>query len=256
MDRPTRGKTRPGRLGLLDRWTVHQRVLDGREYPLVVDVGIGALPHTTLEWFKELRSHWPQVELLGTDVDEARVVAAQMWTRPGLTFAQAGFELQLERPAAVIRAMNVLRQYRPAEVSRAHALLGQSLAPGGLLLEGTCGPEGAVLCCLILRRGARALAREALIFGFEGTEGFAPRMFRDRLPRDIRDQGGPGFAVGQFLERWQAVWEDTRHRDDSPAAAFRRSAVALRQSGEPMEVDLMQDGVVVWRPTNGVPDRV
>ena len=253
--RITRGKTRPGRLRLLDRWLVQSGELDGEAPPLVVDVGLGARPDTTVELFERLRGLRCDVEVLGTDLDPERVATAAGVARPGLRFATMGFDLTLERPARVIRAMNVLRQYKPEHVASAHERMASGLAPGGVLLEGTCAPSGEVLGCLVLRRTPRGLFREALVLAVSGGQGFAPLMLRDRLPRDIRDRGNPGHPVGDFLARWTDVWRETRDATGSPAAALVASARGLARRGEPLDLALVEEGVVVWRPPEGVAER-
>lgn len=255
MDRVTRGVTRAGRLARLDRWVVERGLLDGADRPLVVDVGIGAEPVTTLELWAALRGRWPGVELVGTDLDPERVAHAQASVEPGLRVVLAGFDLELDRPATLIRAMNVLRQYKPDQVADAHRRLGAALAEGGWLLDGTCGRSGDVLGCLVLRKVDGALVRQALVLGVDGTRGFAPLMLRDRLPRDLRDRGNPPHPMGAFLRRWTDAWQAVRSPDDPPLVAFSRSAEALAQRGETLDLRWVEQGLVVWEPDGGVPAR-
>lgn len=248
-ERITRGKTRPGRLGLLDSWLV---ACDLGPAPRVVDVGIGASPETTVELFEALRTRWPAARVLGIDVDPVRVEAAMRAGRPGLSFALRGFDLELERPASAIRAMNVLRQYPPEQVSEAHARWGRSLAPGGILLEGSTNRTGDVLACHVLRRGDE-LFREALLFGTRGVGGFAPMQLRDVLPRDLRRSCRPDHPLGAFFARWTEAWEHVRTGLE-PRAAFEASARELARRGESMDLRAVHRGVIGWAPAGGIPE--
>lgn len=118
----TRGTTAPNRLRRVDRWLVatqadRLRIADAP--PLVVDLGFGASPVTTVELYERLRHVRPDVEVIGLEIDPRRVEQAvrfltegrQAGRHPGLTFAVGGFELPVARPPILIRAFNVLRQY-------------------------------------------------------------------------------------------------------------------------------------------------
>ena len=126
----TRGTTNPNRLRRIDRWltSVEGRRLRPAADPLVVDLGYGASPVTTVELFERLRAVRPDVEVVGLEIDPARVAAAQPWTEPGLTFRRGGFELPLPdgRRPILVRAANVLRQYDAAEVDGAVGDHGRS----------------------------------------------------------------------------------------------------------------------------------
>ena len=96
-----------------DRWLVHEptvraALLDASD-PLVVDLGYGALPVTTLELANRLRTVRPDVAVVGLEIDPERVVAR---SRDGVRFALGGFELAGLRPdprARIQRAAPVPR---------------------------------------------------------------------------------------------------------------------------------------------------
>ncbi|GAA4519455.1 hypothetical protein GCM10023191_095020 [Actinoallomurus oryzae] len=169
----TRGKTAPNRLRRVDRWIVrvHGPRLRRQERPLVVDLGYGASPITTVELFGRLRAVHPRVEVVGVEIDPERVAAARPYEREGLSFRLGGFELPVGRPAALIRAFNVLRQYEEAEAWRAWDRLCGGLAPGGVLVEGTCDEIG----------------RRAVWVTLHGTDGGAPGV---PAPRDPAEGAG------------------------------------------------------------------
>ena len=145
---PTRGTTAPNRLRRVDRWlvAVHGELLRTADQPpLVVDLGYGASPVTTVELHARLRQLRPDVQVVGLELDQDRVASAQPATTEGLSFRRGGFELAGLRPL-VVRALNVLRQYDEPAAYEAWTTLTNGLATGGLLLEGTCDEVG--------RRGA------------------------------------------------------------------------------------------------------
>ena len=91
--------------------------------PLVVDLGYGAMPHTTLELADRLASIQPGLSVIGIEIDPARVASAQASASDRVSFIRGGFEIPLpgNRTANVIRAFNVLRQYDESEVANSWA---------------------------------------------------------------------------------------------------------------------------------------
>ena len=80
---PTRGTTNPNRLRRVDRWLLGTPsvlgVLDLAEPddgPLVVDLGFGASPVTTVELHARLRAVRPDVRVVGLELDPDRVASA------------------------------------------------------------------------------------------------------------------------------------------------------------------------------------
>ena len=143
----TRGTTNPNRLRRVDRWLAGPQAwrLRRRGRPAGRRPGLRREPVTAVELRDRLRPVRPDVEVVGVEIDPARVAAALPLAGPGLTFVRGGFELPLPggRRPVVVRAFNVLRQYAEAEVARrVGAARGQRLAPGGLLVDGTCDEIG------------------------------------------------------------------------------------------------------------------
>jgi hypothetical protein len=225
---------------------------------LVVDVGLGDDPATTLEMAETLQALQPSLLCIGVDSDPERVERARGRSQPGVEFRQGGFALPLaawERPA-LVRAMNVLRSYPEAAVEKAHRQLATALVPGGLLIEGSSDPTGSVTGAYLLRKGPHGLKREALWFRTDFSRGFAPLLFRDWLPRDVRRRVEPGEAIHAFLSSWDAVWRETRARGVRDArAAFVASAQALAHNDLGVEDDPTgwHQGELLWRPLGGVP---
>jgi SAM-dependent methyltransferase len=154
----TRGTTGTNRLRRNDRYLATLPALRRAADPLVVDLGYGASGVTALELHARLRKHRPDVEVVGLEISPERVARARAQmerVRAGattfaadarVTFAVGGFEVPLDpgRRPAMIRAMNVLRQYDEDQVAAAWVRSAARLAPGGLLVEGTCDELGRI----------------------------------------------------------------------------------------------------------------
>lgn len=261
--RRTRGNTQRGRLARLDAWLTATGgdLLTRQDGPwagaAVVDVGIGAYPHTTAELADAVQSLDPTVPVIGVDIAPRRVAYAQRTAgRPGLSFREGGFDLPLKpgESVRVVRAMNLLRQYRPAHVADAHARLARPLLPGGLLVEGSSDGPGHILAAHLLRRTGDGLVREGLWLSTDGHLGFAPAIFLGRLPRDLRRTCLPGTALHAFFEAWTAAWSEVRsaHRDH-PFGALCASIAGLAEVRDDVDGTRASQGDLVWRPAGGIP---
>ncbi len=174
-------------------------------------MGIGHEPWTTLELARIAAAR-----LIAIDIDARRVARARA---QGIDARVAS--LTLGERAILVRAMNVLRG-QPA-LEDAHATLASSLADGGMLLEGTSDAAGAVLTAWVIRPPAM---RERLLFLTDFTRGFAPALFWDHLPRDLRRDAKPGTPIRDLLDRWTKAFAD-RAPGSSPSEVFRASASAI-----------------------------
>ena len=125
----TRGTTNTNRLRRIDRWIGAQPALLHATDPYVVDLGYGASGVTTLELATRLAHARPDVDVLGLEIDPARVRTAQEQLArvrtgdstfpPGvrLDFALGGFEVPTPggRRPAVIRAFSNTTRSRVIE---------------------------------------------------------------------------------------------------------------------------------------------
>lgn len=230
----TRGTTHQNRLRRMDRWitATHGPALRRSADPVVVDLGYGAAPWTAVELLRRLRTAEPRTEVVGIEIDPDRVAAARPYERDGLRFRHGGFEIPLDPAGAppapgngqdgrdnrdgksagdgrdrarrpmLIRAANVLRQYDEDEVAAVWARLCARLAPGGLLVEGTCdeigrrhvwvalGPEGPRTVTFATRLGS--LDR--------------PSDLAERLPKALIHRNVPGEPVYAFLRDFDRAW--------------------------------------------------
>lgn len=201
---PTRGTTAPNRLRRIDRWlvAVHGSRLCDATDPLVVDLGYGATPITAVELHLRLREVRPDVRVVGVEIDQARVDAAKPAEQPGLRFVRGGFELTRLRPV-VVRALNVLRQYDEAAAADAWTLMQQGLAPGGILVEGTCDEIGRRAAWVELHAdGPRTLTLAAHL----PTLG-RPSDLAERLPKALIHHNVPGEPIHDLLIAMDDAWD-------------------------------------------------
>ncbi|WP_280437284.1 class I SAM-dependent methyltransferase [Nocardia carnea] len=226
----TRGTTGTNRLRRSDRRLVHDpqitEVLHRAADPLVVDLGYGAQPWTTLELAARLRTVRPDVRVVGLEIDPARVVPA----RDGVRFARGGFELAGLRPN-LVRAFNVLRQYPESAVAGAWATILSGLAPGGLLVEGTCDELGR-RCAWVVLDGA---GPRSLTLAWDPLTVERPSDLAERLPKALIHRNIPGERIHALLSAADLAWAHT-----APLAVFgprirwRATADRLRGQGWPV----------------------
>jgi hypothetical protein len=206
----TRGTTAPNRLRRVDRWLLgtHRRLLwRAPEAALAVDLGYGAYPVTTVEWAERLWTVRPDLRVLGLEIEPARVAAAAPYARaPRLEFRLGGFELPVPRPPVLLRAFNVLRQYDEAAVAEVWARLCAGLAPGGLLLEGTCSENGRIAVWVTLEAAPDAGGPRTLTFAARLASLESPAIFAQRLPKVLIHRNVPGEPVHAFLRDWERAW--------------------------------------------------
>lgn len=239
--RITRGTTGVNRLRRIDRWIATLPVLRTSADPLVVDLGYGASATTTLELRDRLAAVRLEVEVVGVEIDPERVRIAAAAARDGVTFRLGGFETPTPggRPAAVIRALNVLRQYDEGEVAEAWATMTARLQPGGILVEGTCNELGRVASWVALdTRGPRTFTVSLRLAELE-----QPSIVAERLPKVLIHRNIQGERIHELLSDLDRRWAV-----HAPLAVYgptqRWIAVveSLRASGWPVH-----DGRTRWR---------
>jgi hypothetical protein len=205
----TRGTTNPNRLRRMDRWIAAElapALRRERVAPVAVDLGYGAAPWTAVELHQRLAAVRADVRVVGIEIEAERVAVAQRYARPpGLTFRRGGFEVPLDGAdggALLIRAANVLRQYDEEQVADAWARLCGRLAPGGLLVEGTCDEIGRRQVWVALDRGGpRTVTFAARLGGLE-----RPSDLAERLPKALIHRNVPGEPVHAFLRDLDRAW--------------------------------------------------
>lgn len=203
---PTRGTTNPNRLRRVDRWLAGSAAvgaaLTRAVDPLVVDLGYGASPVTTVELARRLAPVRADVRVLGLEIDPERVAAAAPAADPPrLDFRRGGFELAGTRPA-LVRAFNVLRQYDEDEVAAAWATMTGRLAPGGLLVEGTCDELGRRCCWVTLSAGGPL----TFTLACRPADLEQPSDLAERLPKALIHRNVPGERVHALFTALDRCW--------------------------------------------------
>lgn len=240
----TRGTTHPNRLRRVDRWIAHTLARDLRAAadPVVVDLGYGAAAWTPLDLRDRLRAVRPDVEVVGIEIDPARVSAAAPYADATLSFRRGGFEVPLDgRRPVIVRAFNVLRQYDESEVAGAWATMTARLAPGGALVEGTCDELGRHAWWVLVRAGAHEPESLTLSTRLAGLD--RPGDLAERLPKALIHRNVPGERVHDLLRALDRCWAAA-----APQGAFGvrqrwlATVDAVRDSGVPV-----LDGRSRWR---------
>ncbi|GAA1698353.1 hypothetical protein GCM10009765_54720 [Fodinicola feengrottensis] len=229
----TRGTTAPNRLRRVDRWLVanHAQLLRAAADPLVVDLGYGAAPVTTVELAARLRLVRPDVRVVGLEIDPERVAAAAPAADPpALEFRRGGFECAGLRPV-VIRAMNVLRQYPEEASAPAWEQLLARLAAGGLLVEGTCDELGRVGCWVALdAAGPVTLTLAARLSTLD-----RPATLAERLPKALIHRNVPGERIHALLATFDAAWQSAAALASyGPRQRWAAAAARLAADGWPV----------------------
>jgi hypothetical protein len=200
---PTRGTTAPNRLRRVDRWITGTQARLLRpvqdEPPLVVDLGFGASPVTTVEFASRLRRVAPDVHVVGLEIDPERVIAARgAADPPALDFRRGGFELAGLRPV-LVRAMNVLRQYEESAVRDAWRTM---TATGAVVIEGTCDEIGRRACWFQIVEGAPV----SLTLSAHLPSLPRPSDLAERLPKALIARNVPGEPIHALLADLDAAW--------------------------------------------------
>ncbi|MFC7789055.1 class I SAM-dependent methyltransferase [Microbacterium sp. MAHUQ-60] len=246
VGQPTRGTTGTNRLRRNDRWIAASDAFRRADDPLVIDLGYGASGVTAFELAQRLRRARADAEVIGLELDPARVVKAREQldeVRAGSTtfasdlpvsFARGGFEVPLpeNRRPAVIRAMNVLRQYDEADVADTWKRVASRLAPGGMLVEGTCNEIGRVASWVDVAPGGLPVR---FTISLRVAELEHPGIVAERLPKALIHRNVPGERIHDLLQALDREWE--RATPLSTFGAVQRwlaSVSALKSRGVPV----------------------
>lgn len=255
----TRGKTARNRLRRVDIFTMlYARDLLSRAVPasrraFYVDLGYGAEAFTTLESAERFRTINPALDVLGVEIDPLRIAAALPYADERTHFRLGGFNVPLERGETVrlIRAFNVLRQYSEEEVAESHAIMGETLMPGGLIIEGTSDPYGRIWVTNLLRKGEDSTLRlEGLLFGTNFHWGFEPGIFQPVLPKNYIHRMEPGETIYEFMEAWKAAARQTiAFKAFGLRQWFAASARQLAANGYPIDTrrKYLRLGMLLWK---------
>ena len=188
----------------MDRWLLATQVprLRDSARPLVVDLGYGSSAVTTLELVDRLGPEVDGLEVVGLEIDPARVAAVEAdRDPPRVDFRVGGFELAGLQPV-VVRAFNVLRQYDEESAAQAWVTMRAALGPGGLIVEGTCDEWGRRSAWVALD-GDGPLT---LTLSTRVSDITTPSDLAERLPKALIHHNVPGQPVHEFLRAFHAAW--------------------------------------------------
>lgn len=237
----TRGTTAPNRLRRCDRWITGPQAwrLRGSPTPLVVDLGYGRTPVTAAELHTRLRDVRADVQVVGIEIEPDRVADALHLQQPGLSFVRGGFEIPVPGQVQIVRAFNVLRQYDESQVEQAWSRMRERLAPGGLVIDGTCDEIGRVSSWVALdQTGPISFTVSLRLTGLA-----APSIVAERLPKALIHHNVPGQPVHDFLTALDRAWERSSPLSAyGPKQHFIGAARSLRDAGWPVH-----DGPTRWR---------
>ena len=209
----TRGKTARNRLRQVDNFLLlyEPSLIARRDSSLFVDLGYGAEAFTTLETAMRFRKLNPDLKILGVEIEPERVAAGLPFADERTFFRLGGFNLPIEPGETVraIRTFNVLRQYNEAEVLPAWEQMAHYVQPGGLMIEGTSNPTGAIWAANLLRRVETGWHKEALVFFTNFHQGFDPLAFQTILPKNYIHRVTPGEKIFDFFSAWKAAAAET-----------------------------------------------
>jgi SAM-dependent methyltransferase len=242
----TRGTTGTNRLRRVDRWIARLPALRRTPDPLVVDLGYGSSGVTALELHARLARSRPDVEVLGLEIEPQRVSRARRqltdvhagrtpFARDArVSFAVGGFEVPTThgRRPVVIRAMNVLRQYDEDEVPGAWGRMATRLAPGGVLVEGTCDELGRIVTWVAIGPDAapRTLSVSLRLAGLE-----QPSIAAERLPKALIHRNVRGERVHRFFTALDAEWDRAAAVSPfGPVHRWETALAAMRDTGWPL----------------------
>lgn len=200
----TRGTTNPNRLRRVDRYIASLPIMKTPN-PVVVDLGFGASPITVVELRARLLKVNASVRVVGVEIERERVERGLVVAQPGLDFTHGGFETPLPsglNAATLIRAFNVLRQYDESEVAAAWKLMQSRLAPGGLLIEGTCDEIGRLSSWVTLDEENPLWFTISLrLTGLE-----QPSKVAERLPKALIHHNLRGEGIHDWLTALDKAW--------------------------------------------------
>ncbi|MBT2475481.1 class I SAM-dependent methyltransferase [Microbacterium sp. ISL-103] len=246
LGRPTRGTTGTNRLRRNDRWIAAGSAFRRADDPLVIDLGFGASGVTAFELATRLQRVRPDAEVRGLEIDPARVATAneqladvQEGRTPfspdlRVSFARGGFEVPLPsgRRPAVIRAMNVLRQYDEADVAAAWRTMAGRLAPDGLLVEGTCDEIGRIASWVDVDPSG---APQRFTISLRLADLEHPSIVAERLPKALIHRNVPGERIHSLLVELDREWDRAAPLSTFGATQrFLAAAAALRDQGWPV----------------------
>lgn len=242
----TRGTTNPNRLRRVDRWLQTWPGLRRTTDPLIVDLGFGSKAVTTLELATRLSRVRKDIELVGIEIDPARVETAtrerEIWQREStatsvaqhVRFELGGFEVPTthNRQPVIIRAFNVLRQYNEADVASAWRSMQARLQSNGVLVDGTCDELGRISSWIALTPDTA----HSLTISLRLAELELPSIVAERLPKALIHRNVPGERIHTYLTALDQAWlNNVAFSSFGVQQRWLRTITELKSAGWPIQ---------------------
>ena len=231
----TRGTTNPNRLRRVDRFIASLPQLKSRDC-IVVDLGFGATPTTSIEMLQRLSQTNPTVTVVGVEIDRERVERGIPFQTKQLLFGLGGFEVPLPKPLEnkqvdVIRAMNVLRQYDESEVQASWQLMQTRIKADGVIVEGTSDELGRIASWVTLSKDKA----ESFTIALKLNEVDKPSKVAERLPKVLIHHNVEDEPIHKLLKDLDDAWlRNSALSTFSPAQRFIATCRDLKASGWPI----------------------
>ena len=198
--------------------------------PLVVDLGYGRVPVTTLELAARLRAVAGGVRVIGLEIDPQRVADAEAGAGNGVEFRLGGFELAGTNPV-LVRAFNVLRQYPEDAVWAAWTTMQSRLAPTGVIVDGTCDELGRLGAWVLLDRAGPV----SVTLACDPRHIEKPSDLAERLPKILIHQNVPGQPIHELLAAADRAWATAAGQAVfGPRARWHTMLSSLAAAGHPV----------------------
>ena len=166
------------------------------------------------------------VRVIGLEIHPERVRAPAA-AATAVEFGLGGFELAGLAPV-LVRAFNVLRQYPVDAVADAWSVMRARLAPGGLIVDGTCDELGRRCAgCCSTPTGPVSLTLACDPFAIE-----RPSDLAERLPKVLIHHNVAGQPIHTLLAAADRAWASVAgHGVFGPRVRWRAMLDLLRDEG-------------------------
>ena len=250
----------------MDRWITQalRPVLRAGERPLVVDLGFGASPVTTLELYRRVRAVAPDAEVTGLEIDSSRVAAARRELAalraagdelPGLSFAAGGFELPLPRRPALSARSTCCASTRRSGPGPLGPGCGPAWPPAASwsrepATRSAAAPSGSPCPRRRAPRkpaGGNAVSEPLITFAARLASLDRPSDLAERLPKALIHRNVPGEPVHRFLRDFDQAWDRAApYSAFGPRQRWRQAVVSL-SAAWPVLRRLLCGGPGRWR---------
>lgn len=230
------GNTVAGRWQQLDSVLVEILPREG----LAVDIGMGEIPATTLEFASIMGDGW---EVIGTECHLDRLKRAKLLNyMPNVNMIATGLDFTLPFPRpTIIRALNVFRDYCLQDALKSMLKLCSQLPEGGVFVEGSASKNGDIWSVLCANN--RGII-DMVLFGtskeeikIDQIESCLPRIWRNECLDMPHAE-----PVRHFLD----TWRDQKHMP------FKQSIHDLEKKLNSVNSSWAHLGVLVWNPSTPI----